>query len=266
MTYTKFYNTAYRFLLTHLPTGITEASLQRYFIPERKGFSSIADVFESFIESAQTQQMLPNVIKFRERQKQIKKILCNFNVARIIKTWDANTLYKEFRRQFKVTSADTPKNCWYRWSEAVTSIAKFLSSFKDANDFKGFIASFGYNAKTKMALPLLISTRIKGMGFSLVCNALKELGYSEYPKPDVHLKDVIGTAGFCEHDDYAVFETIVNISNEVHYKGDKTATPYKIDKIIWLICSGNFYLDNINGKSWKREFVDEVKNGQPEYI
>lgn len=266
MNYIDFYNTAYQFLLAHLPAGITEASLQRYFIPERKGFSSIADVFESFIESAQTQQMLPNVIKFRERHKQIKKILCNFNVARVIKTWDANTLYKEFRRQFNVTSTDSPKNCWFRWSEAVTSIAKFLSSFKDANDFKGFIASFGYNAKTKMALPLLISIRIKGMGFSLVCNALKELGYSEYPKPDVHLKDVISTAGFCEHDDYAVFETIVNISNEVQYKGDKTATPYKIDKIIWLICSGNFYLDNINGKSWKREFVDEVKNEQPEYI
>lgn len=259
MTYTKFYNTAYRFLLTHLPTGITEASLQRYFIPERKGFSLIADVFESFIESAQTQQMLPNVIKFRERQKQIKKILCNFNVARIIKTWNANTLYKEFRGQFKVTSADTPKNCWYRWSEAVTSIAKFLSSFKDANDFKGFIASFGYNAKTKMALPLLISIRIKGMGFSLVCNALKELGYSEYPKPDVHLKDVISTAGFCEHDDYAVFETIVNISKEMQQNGDTTATPYKIDKIIWLICSGNFYLDNVKGKSWKTEFIEEVK-------
>ena len=97
------------------------------------------------------------------------------------------------------------------------------------------------------------------MGFSLVCNALKELGYSEYPKPDVHLKDVISTAGFCEHDDHAVFETIVNISNEVQYKGDKTATPYKIDKIIWLICSGNFYLDNINGKSWKQEFMDEIQ-------
>jgi hypothetical protein len=266
MTYTKFYNTAYQFLLAHLPTGITESSLQRYFVPEREGFSSITDVFEGFIESAQTQQMLPNVIKFKERHKQIKKILCNFNVARIIKTWDANTLYKEFRRQFNITSTDSPKNCWYRWSEAVISIAKFLSSFKDANDFRGFIASFGYNAKTKMALPLLISTRIKGMGFSLVCNALKELGYSEYPKPDVHLKDVISTAGFCEHDDYAVFETIVNISNEMQKNGDTTATPYKIDKIIWLICSGNFYLDNIDGKSWKREFVDEVKNGQPEYI
>lgn len=74
MTYTKFYSIAYQFLLAHLPTSITEASLQRYFIPERNGFSSIADVFEGFIESAQTQQMLPNVIKFRERHKQIKKI------------------------------------------------------------------------------------------------------------------------------------------------------------------------------------------------
>lgn len=26
---------------------------------------------------------------------------------------------------------------------------------------------------------------------------------------------------------------------------DSTATPYKIDKVFWLICSGNYYLDKI---------------------
>ena len=28
-------------------------------------------------------------------------------------------------------------------------------------------------------------------------------------------------------------------------KEDSTVTPYKIDKIFWLICSGNYYLDQI---------------------
>ena len=100
------------------------------------------------------------------------------------------------------------------------------------------------------------------MRFPLVCNALKELGYSEYPKPDVHLIDVISAAGFCEPDEFAVFETIVNISNEVQHKGDKTATPYKVDKIIWLICSGNFNLDNVNGISWKQEFQRVLIEGK----
>ena len=70
-----------------------------------------------------------------------------------------------------------------------------MSNFKDADDFRGFVAQFDYNRPTRMALPLLISTKIRGIGFALACDTLKELGFLSYPKPDVHLIEVFSKLG-----------------------------------------------------------------------
>ena len=36
-------------------------------------------------------------------------------------------------------------------------------------------------------------------------------------------------------------------------------TPYKVDKVFWLICSGNHYYDNISMKRNKNEFIKYIK-------
>lgn len=54
-----------------------------------------------------------------------------------------------------------------------------------------FVSRFDYNISTRMALPLLISTKISGVGFALACDTLKELGFTNYPKPDVHMMDAV---------------------------------------------------------------------------
>ena len=37
-------------------------------------------------------------------------------------------------------------------------------------------------------------------------------------------------------------------------------TPYKVDKIFWLIGSGSFYLDNINIGRKKETFINTIKD------
>lgn len=41
--------------------------------------------------------------------------------------------------------------------------------------------------------------------------------------------------------DSDVIREVYNWAEEI---GRKDVTPYKIDKIIWLLCTGNFYLNN----------------------
>ena len=57
-----------------------------------------------------------------------------------------------------------------------------MSNFTDVDDFRSFVTQFDYNKPTRMALPLLISTKISGIGFALACDCLKELGFLSYPK------------------------------------------------------------------------------------
>ena len=125
---------------------------------------------------------------------------------------DADELYYKFRKAFNVTSNDTKQNSWRKWSHSVIESAKFMANFKDADDFRGFVAQFDYNRPARMALPLLISTKISGIGFALACDTLKKLGYLSYPKPYVHLIEVFSQLGLSEEDQKSVFEAIVEMA------------------------------------------------------
>ena len=136
--------------------------------------------------------------------------------------------------------------------------ANFMNDFVDINDFEEFVGRFDYNVSTRMALPLLISTKISGIGFALACDLLKELGFTNYPKPDVHMKDVFSGIGLSEWNDYSNFEAITRMANFCS-KDDASVTPYKVDKVFWLICSGRFYLEKpeeIRVHSKKQELIE----------
>jgi len=247
------YRLAYNYLLDILPNQLNSDDLQKYFIGDRRDFSSLADVYEQLIQSAQNYQSMPNVIKFTERKEKIRTILGEYNFAEIA-TYDIEDLYQIFRKEFNVTSEDSNRNSWHKWSKSIIDAAKFMCDFENVDDFETFVNRFDYNLPTRMALPLLISTKISGIGFALACDCLKELGYVNYPKPDVHLIDVFNGLGLSEKNPISVFEAIVRMSDDCKVI-DGSITPYKIDKVIWLICSGRFYQDEIMIGRHKDDFI-----------
>lgn len=252
--YKKIYTYALDFLEKNKPEGV---NLEPYYQADSK-CTSLEGVFERFVISAQNYQSMPNVIgvtKNKDRKDKIEKLLRNYDIA-YVSTLDADELYRVFRDEFKITSNDSKLNSWSKWSHAIVDSAKFLSEFNSYDDFDEFVNIFNYNVHTRMALPLLIAEKVNGIGFALACDMLKELGYVNYPKPDVHLMDVFSELGLCEHEPLPTFETAVKIAEVCE------ETPYKVDKVFWLICSGRFYKEEAeNGKikPLKKKFIDEVK-------
>ena len=55
----------------------------------------------------------------------------------------------------------------------------------------------------------------------------------------MHLMEVFSQIGLSKDDSISVFEAIVEMA-DVCKEVDPEVTPYKIDKIMWLICSGRF--------------------------
>ena len=153
----KTYELACSFLRSMLPDQLSESDLNKYFIGDSRDFTSIQDIYERFIYSAQNYQGMPNVIKYHQRREVIKRILCNFDVVNI-QNMEVEKLYQKFRKEFNVTSKDTKRNSWRKWSFSIIDTAKFISNFKSVDDFRGFVERFNYNRLTRMALPLLIST------------------------------------------------------------------------------------------------------------
>jgi hypothetical protein len=109
-----------------------------------------------------------------------------------------------------------------------------------------------------MGLPLLLSEMISGIGFALACDLIKELGFVRYAKPDVHLIEVFSKLGLSEANPIDNFLAITRVS-DICSEFDATITPYKVDKIVWLICSGRYYLDDTKKHkpiSHKDDFIE----------
>ena len=125
----------------------------------------------------------------------------------------------------------------------------------DANDFYTWVDFFDRDDRARIALPMLMASEIQGMGFALACDFLKELGYTNFAKPDVHLNYIFDKLGLCElgANDYGVFKAIVRVANNAN------VTPYAADKVFWLIGSGDFYDDQLDIGRHREKFVAYAK-------
>jgi hypothetical protein len=224
-------------------------------LEHKSKFDDISDANRRLIESLQNRNMMAKVIDFDQRQKEIKKILFGYSPNKILSAYKkTDELLGKFRGKFNLQNAQGKRNLWRQFSEGILSGSKFMASFKNKDDFDSFIKTFAHNKYTKAALPMLLGKEVKGFGFALACDFLKELGYRDYPKPDVHLIKIFNGLGLSSSKEpYEVYKSIIEMSEAV----GKDA--YTVDKIFWLIGSGRFYLVDIKIGSNRDEFIKIVK-------
>ena len=153
--------------------------------------------------------------------------------------FDEESLFSNFQEHFPVKNTKSPRNLWRIFAKSIISICEFLTQFEDAKAFDDFVLTFTKNEITRAALPMVLEKEVYGYGFALSCDFLKELGYTQYPKPDDHLMDVFSGVKICERDPYTVYKSTIRMAQACG------RTAYYVDKTIWLICSGNYYLDDI---------------------
>ncbi len=252
MTTDQQYQQIFGFASAYLAQTTPEGIDLHHYLHIKKSFTDLAHVFEHMLDSAQNRNMLPGVIQFWDRSDDFREILFDFNPLQVLAHYDADSLFAAFNQHFPVKNATSPRNLWRMFAHSTISIGEFLSNFQDATAFDAFVMNFARDKITRAALPMLIEKEIYGFGFALACDFLKELGYTHYPKPDDHLMDVFNGLGLCPRDQYQVYKAIIEMADAV----DQTA--YYVDKTIWLICSGNYYLDGIDqgSKSRKEDFIE----------
>lgn len=238
------YNTAYKMLLSMLPHGMSEADLEKYFFGDRNNPSDLRDVYIALIRTAQNYQFMPNVIQFDNREAKIGSILHDFDYDYVSRQ-NPDNLYNEFKATFGISS----EKSWKLWCNAVVDSAKYIQSFKSIDEFDAYVTK----SNDPKTVPISISQKIRGIGFTLACNALKELGYLDYVKPDIHIIDICDALNISGRDPIEVFDAMTIIA------ADNNITPYKLDKVLWLVCSGFFYKEQIRVKGRKEELIAKVK-------
>ena len=221
---------------------------------ERPEYDNFRDILICFISTLQDYQAMPNVIGFNskpERKHVFKDIFFNYDHNKILEKYDEDSLYEEFRKYFPVNNADSKKNFWRRWAKGIMDSCRYLTKFKTPKDFNDYFRSFNGDLGGVEE----IKDSIWGIGFALSCNILKDLGFTDYCKPDTHLIDVLSKTGFCGKDQRTVFYKVRQIAKA------NNITPYHLDSIIWLICSGYYYKhDGVKIGSHKKEYIDLLNN------
>lgn len=251
----RIYEEARTYLLTF--KDVDQPLLNRYLDEwQENSPESIEDLLEGLLSSASNKQGMPNTIG---KVENLKTILCDFNPTKILKEFDSDwkQVFNKIKQEHHPKGnldINNGKSYWVIFSKAVISGAIFLQKFSNVTEFNDFVRNFYHDEYTRVALPLLLSQEIDGIGFALACDFLKENGYPEFAKPDVHIKKIFNGLGLSDsNDDYEVFKDVIRFSELVN------ELPYRVDKPFWLVGSGNLYMDGIRILTNRDQFISKVK-------
>jgi hypothetical protein len=143
---------------------------------------------------------------------------------------------------------------WVLFCKGILSGAEFLSLFDSFESFDEFVNSFAFNDTSIAALPILLDQEIYGMGFPLGCDWLKEMGYGDYGKPDVHTGDILFETGVAQsRDNYEVLKTMVRVGRI------NDELPAVVDRLLWFIGSGKYVDENVKITRQKMGFIKDLR-------
>lgn len=259
-----FYQAASEYLCNHAD-GLTESILEEYFVNPRK--KDIDEAFGVVVSSAvDWHKPKARNIDYNERKELIEKTVGNHKLSYVINTFnnDPKKLYSAFNKSISLDSRQFTKDVWLSYANSICGMAQYLNKFKNIDDmYKHFDSFKTASEKNKLISEIsqqshLIKTKW-GWGFALSANWLKDIGMMDYCKPDVQVTNCLNALGFCSKTNTVVFKTLVNIADDSK-KYDKTASAFKLDRILWLIGSGDFYSHpEIKWNGSLKEFISEVK-------
>ena len=262
MDYTRFYEETYNYLILKAKEhNIDETELEKYFapnntgLPEENGVNDISRLFKRICFHAQNMAMTSGVINFNKNYSIIKSVACEFNVDEFLGKYKSyKEVYEEIikylpegtKRSTKTGRTGPSKKLLY--AKSMYSGAKMLSEFNSYDDFINQMLAYGDFA------PEFIKYNVDGFGDTMPCDLLKELDSRfDMCKPDRHVKECMKEITKIDDSikgtrlDYLARKNLKMIANSVN------VTAFKLDKILYLICSEYFYLD------------DGIKNNSDKY-
>src|SRR5215211_7840401 len=245
--------------------GVTPKLIEKYLHLSSPRPDTLAGLYEHMLESAQSANMKAGVIGGSiGGVANLGPVLCDFEPAEVLEKYRSGWegVLDDIVAQLKPRGSvpRTPRSIWPRYCRSILSGARFLSRFSSAEDFYGWVDFFDEDERARPALPLLVAQEIEGFGFALACDFLNGLGYENFSKPDVHVKDIFGGLGLCAEGagDYEVFRAVGRLARNAG------VSPYNADKLFWLVGSGYFYDDpHIGNKGrigrHKKEFIEVTR-------
>lgn len=255
MEESEYYTKAQEYLLSFdsVSKDMIEAHVNEW---KNRKPNTINDLFRAFLGHAQNRQGMPNSIGDIQH---LSKVLFGFDHVKVNQEYDGwgnifdAIIESDYKPPGRMVRSNN-KSHWVIYCKAIASIAEFLAAYKSLVEFQVFVNGFLTNEQSKLALPLLLSEEIFGFGFALACDFLKENVSPEFIKPDTHINEIAQGLGITKsNNNYRIFKDVEAYCSRIG------VIPYAVDKVFWLVGSGNFYLSKIKVNTSKCEFIKRIK-------
>lgn len=246
---------AYTLAREYLPSlgipGVTTELIEKYlsYPPSKARPATLEEIYQSMLGAAQNASMKAGVIgRAMDGVDKLGPVLVGFSPRAVLvkygDDWEAilDAIVAEVKPRGQIRR--TARSIWPNFCRTIISAARFLEQFASAADFFRWVDFFDQDPRARASLPMLLAMEIDGFGFALACDFLMGLGYTNFTKPDVHLREIFIALGLCPEKpgDYRVFKAVTRLADHAE------VSPFNADKVFWLIGSGYFYDDPKIGK------------------
>jgi hypothetical protein len=183
-------------------------------------------------------------------------MLFDFNPRIVAQEFTIYTLFAQL--QELLPEGKEPSIPVYGFCRTITTGARYLACFPSAEVFLEYVEANKGNQKPEDGIEKIVTEideKVSGLGHALILDFLKELGFTRFVKPDIHTIDLYHKIAQVEKIDAGYFFTISflrQLADEVDQ------TPYSLDRMFWLIGSGNFYREREQDREARKRW--NVKN------
>lgn len=255
----RVYTLARTFLLGQ--EGMSERLLDQHVQPsaDAQKAATLAVIYECLLRSAQSAQSMPNVIGGSIGGiERLGTVLSGFDPSAVAKRYrrdeeGCKRLFEDIREQLAPRGKlnYNPRSLWRRFCGTITSGAAFLAQFPDAQAFYEWVEPFDLDENGRIEIASRIATQIDGIGFALACDFLREIGFTNFSKPDVHIKEIFSQLRLSQaKDDVEVFKAVGRVARSVG------VTPHEVDQLFWLVGSGDLSFAGRRIANSRAEFID----------
>lgn len=260
--------------------------LEKYYVqtdflafPQLNKLGEIEQTYMQIAFHGQNATLISNIVDFEKNYEQIKLILCNFDPQKVLnKYWTQERSRNDAEKQMLTAFAEygissntsksskRPNAIMAGYTSMLFDAAIYLKNFNSKHDVIEDLKA-NYKNNDIKSLVTYFRDKIKSrFSVALTCDFLKE--YSEVfdlPKPDIHIKDTLcvlkdlGEGYYhTEKREYECIKHMQELVNEINHslkaQNKEAITVYQLDRMIWLICSNRFFLD------------DKVRNSKEDYL
>lgn len=265
-------------------------NLEKYYtltdfvaFPQLNSMGEIEQTYMQIAFHGQNATLISNIINFEKNYESIKNILCGFNPTRVLNKYFSHGATKEEAVNKLIMSfsergicanvgksSKRPNAIMSGYVSMLLDTAMYLKDFKSKKDIVEDLKKHYENNDVRSLITYFRNKVKSRFSVALTCDFLKEYSQEfDLPKPDIHIKDTLCALKGLDKNYYNtekreyecikhMQELVCEINQWLISENKTPITVYQLDRMIWLICSNKFFLDD-KAMNSKDEYLLKVK-------